>query len=121
MSRSPPADCPIVWRRWTSNTSTKVWEGRFSSSAEENPIHQARNVLDGLTGVGDPTGRSSGPRQYPFLAIDLGRTFRVTRVDILGGDEVTLHPLNSLEVRVGAHNKAGTGLSEDLPLTENRR
>ena len=78
-------------------------------------------MLDGLTGVGDPTGRSSGHRQYPFLVIDLGRTFRVTRVDILGGDEVSLHPLDSLEVRVGAHNKAGTGLREDLPLTENRR
>ena len=80
-----------------------------------------RKVFDGLTGVGDPTGRSSGLRQYPFLSIDLGRSFRVSRVHVLGGDDVTRHPLHHLEVRVGAHDKAGTGLGEDLPLTENRR
>ena len=109
-----------MWRRWTSNSSLTGWEGKFSSSSEDL-LHQARNVFDGLTGPGDPTGRSSRLHQFPFLSIDLKRSFRVTRVSLLGGDEVSLQPLMNLEVRVGAHNKAEAGHSGDQPITENSR
>ena len=95
-----PADCPIVWRRWTSSSSTKHWQYNLSS---------------GLGEV-DEEEEEPGLQQYPFLSVDLKRSFRVTKVSILGGENVT-QPLHNIEVRVGAQNRGQTA----QPITENTR
>ena len=65
-------------------------------------------VLDGLTGGEDPLARTKADHSYPFLSIDLKRSFRVTKVSILGGDDIALNPLMNVDVRVGAQNKVQT-------------
>ena len=56
---------------------------------------------------------------YPYLAIDLGRYIRVSKVAVLGGDDVTTNPLLNLEVRVGEINKAGS--EANTKFTDNTR
>ena len=81
----------------------------------------ASAVLDGLTGSEDPLARTKTDHSYPFISIDLQRTFRVTKVSILGGDDIALNPLMNLEVRVGGHNKAEMDHNANTKITENTR
>ena len=76
-------------------------DGDFAASA----------VLDGLTGSLDPLARTKADHSYPFLSIDLKRSFRVTKVSILGGDDINSNPLMNVDVRVGAQNKVEDDLS----------
>ena len=57
---------------------------------------------DASAGVdGDNSTVSSDTGSYPYYLIDLSRSMRVTKLAVLGGDNVALHPLENLEVRVG--------------------
>ena len=56
---------------------------------------------------------------YPYLAVDLGRTYRVTKVAVLGGDDVIRNPLMNLDIRVGEINKANA--DANTKFTENKR
>ena len=73
--------------RWSSTNSSKQWEYQLSTEAEEEEV---------------------GSQQFPFLTVDLKRSFRVTKVSILGGENVADHPLHNIEVRVGAQNRGRT-------------
>ena len=39
---------------------------------------------------------------YPWISVDFGRSFRITKVYIQGALNINHHPLNNVEVRVGA-------------------
>ena len=43
----------------------------------------------------------SSLQNYPWISVDLGRSFHVTKVFIQGANDVDNNPLNNLEVRVG--------------------
>ena len=105
-----PADCPIVWRRWTSSSSIKHWQYNLSNGLEEEGDEEEEKEEEG------EEEEEPGLQQYPFLSVDLKRSFRVTKVSILGGENVT-QPLHNIEVRVGAQNKGQT----TRPITENTR
>ena len=76
--------------RWSSSNSSKQWEYHLSTEAEKEE------------------GEEVGSQQFPFLTVDLKRSFRVTKVSILGGENVADHPLHNIEVRVGAQNRGRT-------------
>ena len=40
-------------------------------------------------------------KYYPWLSVDLGRSFRVTKVYIQGSTNIKNHPLHNVEVKVG--------------------
>ena len=111
-------DCPIVWRSWTSANSSLAWEVTMSSQDGDNA---GAAVLDGLTGAEDPLARTKTDHSYPFINIDLKRTFRVTKVSILGGDDIALNPLMNVEVRVGGQNRGDADHNANTKITENTR
>lgn len=111
-------DCPVVWRSWTSANSSLAWEATLSSQDGDN---LASAVLDDLTGADDPLARTKTDHSYPFLNIDLKRTFRVTKVSILGGDDIGLNPLMNVEVRVGGQNRGAADHNANTKITENTR
>jgi len=84
-------ECPVVWRQWPHNNATiGSWTMSTSSGSDASP------------GVdGDNSTVSSDTGSYPYYLIDLSRSMRVTKLAVLGGDNVALHPLENLEVRVG--------------------
>ena len=90
-------------------------------SSEDGAEFGVAAVLDGLTGGADPLARTKTDHSYPFLSIDLKRSFRVTKVSILGGDDVALNPLMNMDVRVGAQNKGETDFNANTKITENTR
>ena len=49
----------------------------------------------------DTTMFETTSQNYPWLSIDLGRSFRITKVYIQGGSDLALAPLQNVEVRVG--------------------
>ena len=49
----------------------------------------------------------------------LPRTYRVTKVAVLGGDDVIRNPLMNLDIRVGEINKANA--DANTKFTENKR
>ena len=111
-------DCPIVWRSWTSANSSLAWEVTMSSQDGDNT---GAAVLDGLTGAEDPLARTKTDHSYPFINIDLKRTFRVTKVSILGGDDIALNPLMNVEVRVGGQSRGDADHNANTKITENTR
>ena len=78
-------------------------------------------VLDGLTGAEDPLARTKTDHSYPYINIDLKRTFRVSKVSILGGDDIALNPLMNVEVRVGGQNRGDADHNANTKITENTR
>ena len=90
-------------------------------SSQDGDNFGAAAVLDDLTGADDPLARTKADHSYPFLNIDLQRTFRVTKVSILGGDDIGLNPLMNVEVRVGGQNRGAADHDANTKITENTR
>ena len=62
----------------------------------------AENAIDNdNTTLSQTVIHQSANKKYPYLYIDLGKSMRVTKVSILGGDDIVLNPLMNLEVKVG--------------------
>ena len=51
---------------------------------------------------GDSTTFLNTPmKNNPWLSVDLGRSFRITKVYIQGANDIAANPLHNVEVRVG--------------------
>lgn len=100
---APEPECPVVWRQWPSDNATLgVWAPSLSSQEGGN---DAGRALDGDEAT---EAQTSTGHLYPYLVLDLGRSMRVTKLAVLGGQDPALNPIMNLDVRVGNTSYAGT-------------
>ena len=72
--------------------------------------HVGHNILD----TKNTTKARTGQANYPWVQVDLGRKYRVTKVVILSGEESIMNS----DVRVGVSDMSGTG---DTRISSNDR
>lgn len=78
------------------------WTARYEKWLPAEGNNKAENAIDrDNTTLSQTIIHNNANKKYPYLYIDLGRSFRVTKVSILGGDDLVLNPLMNLEVKVG--------------------
>ena len=102
-STSNTEDCPVVWRSsWPASGLGTDWSARYEKWLPAEGDNKAENAIDGdNTTLSQSIIHHIASKKYPYLYIDLGRSFRVTKVSVLGGDDLTLNPLMNMEVKVG--------------------
>lgn len=104
-----PEECPVVHRMWPSDNSTLgVFTISSSGEGEES---------DGLTSIFDndvTTKFTSAEVTFPWLQIDLGRKYRISKVSLLSGSKM----LMNVDVRVGDTDLSGTA---NTRMTSNTR
>lgn len=111
VSGTSTEECPVVWRMWPSSNSTLgAWSVKLSSTDGSNA---GSNVLD----IKNTTKAKTGQANYPWLQVDLGRKYRVTKVTVLSGDETIMN----MDIRVGSSDMSGTGSSGNTRISGNDR
>ena len=142
-SEGSPAECPVIWRQWPSDNVTL---GTTISLTRSLCPHKVSG-LPACSPLRAPmwrvtpsiTTRAPWPRLKHTISIltllwilegpqiktilndtdILLRTYRVTKVAVLGGDDVIRNPLLNLDIRVGEINKANA--DANTKFTENKR
>ena len=102
-STSSVPECPVVWRSsWPASGLGTDWTARYEKWLPAEGDNKAENAIDGdNTTLSQTIIHQVASKKYPYLYIDLGRSFRVTKVSVLGGDDLVLNPLMNMEVKVG--------------------
>jgi hypothetical protein len=73
-----------------------------------------RNVGSNIIDLKNTTKAKTGVANYPWVQLDLGRKYRVTKVALLSGEE----PIMNMDVRIGVTDISGT---RDTRITSNDR
>ena len=72
------------------------------------------NVGSDIVDLKNTTKAKTGVANKPWVQVDLGRRYRVTKVVVLSGEE----PIMNMDVRIGVSDMSGTG---DTRITSNDR
>lgn len=101
-SGSPASSCPVVYSEKISLGEAETSTPTAVDGAE------VENAVDGDNGTRAETDTAT----FPWMSIDFGKSVRVTRVHILGGEDD--QPLENLEVKVG-HRDPKSPIDDSYP------